>query len=273
MVKENYDIIILAGQSNAHGCGLGETTQPWVLDERINMLQSSFQADIAKTEYGNEYLDLKFFDDYSIESADERVEGENRFAVLALPFAREYADKCLKKGRKVLIVQSAIGGTGFAKHHWGENEILFNRMMEMILSALALNKENRIVAFLWHQGEHDAFENADWDNEKRNREHEKNLSHFMDCIEERFGQIPFICAGFSKSWVESYPQETEAVLRAIKTVCESKNFARFIEETTDLPTNNDAIGSGDTVHFSRQGLEILAKRYFEAYQDILKGHS
>jgi hypothetical protein len=268
--KEKYDIIILAGQSNAEGYGVGGNVAPWQVDDRIDLMTGKYKAEVVQTAYGNDHLDLQVFDEYKIEIADERLQSGCRLSFLALPFAREYAKTYLKKGRKILIIQTAIGGTGFAKHHWGVEDILFKRMMRMTAEALSLNEENKVVAILWHQGEHDAFENAEWDDEKRNCEHIKNLNALIANARKTVGSVPFICAGFTKAWVEQYPKQNQAILSAMKTVCESVEKAMFIEKTDDLSTNDDLVKNGDSVHFSRDSIEILGGRYFKAYQALQK---
>lgn len=261
-VNEKYDIILLAGQSNAEGNGLGEGF-PWEEDKRIYRMRGEYKAEAVKTAYGNDYLSLEIFDDYKIEKLDKK-----RFC-LAVPFAIEYANKYLEQGRKVLILQASVGGTGFAKNHWGEGDILFNRMIKMCEEALSLNAENRLVAFLWHQGEHDAFENADWDNQTRNQTHIRNLENMLDLVRGRFGELPFVCAGFTKPWTEEYPAQNEAILSAMEWVCKQKQNAKFIKETKDLLTNDDEVANGDRVHFSKKSLWILGERYFAAYQDMI----
>ena len=47
--QDKFDIIIVAGQSNASGCGMGETSIPYELNERIKMLNSPFTAEFLKT--------------------------------------------------------------------------------------------------------------------------------------------------------------------------------------------------------------------------------
>ena len=268
--NEKYDIIVLAGQSNAEGYGIGGSVPPWQEDERIDLMTGAVQAEVVQTAYGNDYLSLQVGDEYTIERANERVVDGKKISFLALPFARAYANEYLEKGRKLLIIQTAVGGTGFAKHHWGEGDLLCERMLKMVKEALSLNEENKVVAVLWHQGEHDAFENAEWDDEKRHLEHIKNLTRFIQIVRENFGGVAFVCAGFTKAWVEQYPEQNQAVLSAIKTVCEQVGNASFIEKTDDLSTNDDLMKNGDYVHFSRDSIEILGERYFNAYKNLQK---
>ena len=44
--RDKFDIIIVAGQSNASGCGQGETKTPWILDEKIMMFNEKFTAEM-----------------------------------------------------------------------------------------------------------------------------------------------------------------------------------------------------------------------------------
>ena len=67
----------------------------------------------------------------------------------------------IKEGRKVLIVKTAIGGTGFMRNHWGKGCPMTERAFKMIDYSLSLEENSRIVAVLWHQGEHDAFESPE----------------------------------------------------------------------------------------------------------------
>lgn len=95
----------------------------------------------------------------TVDIGEERVvEGMIR-GELALIFAQEYVkSNLLAADRKVLILRTAVGGTGFEREQWGPGCPVEERMHEMIQYALAMNPKNRIVAFLWHQGESDVIE-------------------------------------------------------------------------------------------------------------------
>jgi hypothetical protein len=40
-------------------------------------------------------------------------------------------------------------------------------------------------------------------------------------------------------------------------------------ETSDIPSNNQKTGNGDGIHFCRESLHTLGKRYFAAYRTII----
>ena len=134
--NDKFDIIIVAGQSNALGCGVGETKNSFVKNDKIFMLNEDFTADfvddeLKMTNTGNCYLEI----------ADERVENGEKKASFTLSFAGKYAKNHLIADRKLLLVQTAVGGTGFARHHWGENERLTVRMFEMVEPALKMKNK------------------------------------------------------------------------------------------------------------------------------------
>ena len=267
-ITDKLDIIILAGQSNASGCGLGETETPWVKDERILKFSEKYSADVAQTEYGNEYLDIKIIDEQTVSVADERNDGKGqKISGFDLAFAKEYANKYLEKDRKLLIVDTSIGGTGFSKKHWGVGDLLYERMFRLTDLALSMNNENRIVAVLWHQGEHDTFENAQFNYEERFEFYKSKFGAFMQGLRAKYGEQPFICAGFTSVWVGNYPEQCKAVLTACKEVLSNYSKTAMVN-TEDLKNNDAAIGNKDIVHFSKDACYKLGRRYFKAFEEI-----
>lgn len=270
--NDKFDIIIVAGQSNASGCGLGETNFSWAIDQNIMMFNKSYKADVVSTPYGD-MIEVQDMGDCYLAVADERGENDNKAAVFCLSFAKKYAQNNLEKGRKVLLVQTAIGGTGFAKNHWGENQKLERRMFEMVDEALSMNKENKIVALLWHQGEHDIFENAQLNYEQRKEYYAKKLTTFIANVRAKYGQVPFVSAGFCKTWIELQDKErVAAIVDAYKYIEENTLCMAHVHNTSDLKSNSQVVKDNkDTVHFCRDSAYELGKRYYNKYIEIVKG--
>ena len=271
-VSEPLDIIILAGQSNMEGNGLGECQHPWSLDSDILMMQCDIATEVKKNEAGREFIFVTPSEEYFIEPAEERINGDGLpCGILALSFARLYKKNNLKNGRKLLLVQTAVGGTGFTGSHWGVEDILYKRLFEMTDAALAMNKENRVASVLWHQGEHDAYENCGLGNEYIKDFYSKRLSLLVSGIREKYGEkLPFIAAGFTHGWMDEYPTENKAVIDASVDTLAALGCASYITKTLDLASNEDAVGNGDTVHFSKDALYTLGNRYYEEYVSLLK---
>ena len=268
---EKYDIIILAGQSNAEGQGVGEVTQEYIPDERVHIMKDDAGFKFGKVD-GVTTLIGKWPAVNTITVAEERTHStKGKVGCFGLWFAKHYADTYLEEGRKVLIVNANFGGTGFARPEWGVGNILHTRMLSMTRAALAENPDdNRIVAFLWHQGEHDSFENADWDPEKRYRVHKENVRATFADFYDQFGDntIPVVAAGFSNEYYLTNVEACDAVLKAIRE--DVAEIGGSFIETDDLQSNNQRIGNGDPYHFCRESLHILGSRYFDEYRKLRK---
>ncbi len=265
-ITGGLDIIVLAGQSNAQGYGFGEVEEEYLPDERILSLCDTAYPHWQAQENGKEIFVYNENAEKVLSVAEEPTYGENKSSNLALFFAKEYIKKgFLQEGRKLLIVLAGVGGTGFYHKQWGTGELLNARMVDLVDYALSLHKDNKIVAFLWHQGECDTVENVDWDVEKRYLVHKQNLSSMFSDFKNRYDlpRLGLISAGFCNEWYQANKTPSSAVLRAIQEICEESGGA-FVE-TKDLASNNQAIGNGDGIHFSRNALHLLGKRYFEAW--------
>lgn len=267
--KRKFDIIVLIGQSNASGSGLYKAGEEPAEDGDILMLRNEYAATVKTSAYGNEYLDMSFSDKYEISPASGDREGDTVKGNLILTFAAEYKKHDLKAGRKILIVNAAIGGTGFSKNHWGVGDVLYERMMKLTDMALSLNPENRLAAFIWHQGEHDSYENAQFNYKERNAFYYGKLTEMVKGIRAKYGVVPFISAAFTKIWYRDYKEQCDAVYAAIERVAKENPAFAFIKDTEDLKCNDDVFGNKDVVHFCGNALNELGRRYYKAYKTIV----
>ncbi len=268
----SYDIIILAGQSNAEGNGLGPTDRPYIPDGRILMMRDGGKYGYEEQPDGS----MKYFvtEPYTFvtETARERNYGAQDYGMFVLTFAKKYVEAgLLGEGRKLLIINGTSGGTGFAGKQWGIGNVLHTRLIKMINEAKK-SDDDRFVAFLWHQGENDAFENADFDPVTRHDFYFDHLSATVNDIRTRSGNIdiPFIAAEFVSEWrykTEENARACDAVLSATADVCEKLGHGKMVM-ARDLKSNNQAVGNGDDIHFCRDALVTLGERYFDAFCEI-----
>lgn len=254
-----FDILVLAGQSNAEGCGVGPVEQEFQPTESVWYLNAEKTVEVLDSGMKVTYHDKPL----QFEIAQERKEGEGFIGDLSLTFAQEYVKNILQADRKVLIVRAAIGGTGFQKENWGIGKQLYVKLTEMVDYALSLNEENRVVGFLWHQGEHDAFEKNEPERFK------KQLADQLADVRARYGDVPFIAGDFVNEWKSENLADCQPILQKIREVLEEAGNGAFVE-TADLLSNNQKTGNGDKIHFCRESLHILGRRYFAAYQPLLK---
>jgi len=255
---QKFDVIIQAGQSNAEGTGIGSTTEPYVpssdifymLDSRDYLSFSTGQVEIKSMDEEN-----------TIKIAEEREYQGERYGDLSLTFAKDYVKSGrLQEGRKLLIVRTASGGTGFESGHWKVGDYLYLRMMALTKFALSLNPENRVVAFLWHQGENDCGADP--------IVYAKRLSQMLQSVRKAYGEnVPFIAADFVNEWKTQNVMERQPIVDAIRKVVEANSPAMFVE-TSDLLSNNQQTGNGDPIHFSKDSLYKLGHRYFDAFSKL-----
>ena len=258
-LNEKYDIIIQGGQSNAEGSGIGPVTQEFLPNLNIQYLNAKKHVDLVEEGLRIEYVDEPFV----IEEAKERVSQDKVIGDFSLTFAEDYLKGGrLEEGRKLLIIRGAIGGTGFYKGHWGLQDKVYLKLLEMVDYALQLNPENRIVAFLWHQGEHDAFEGNPPDI------YHKQLLDMLQSVRARYGVMPFVAGDFVYDWKDKNIQICEPIIQVIRNVVKETEKSGFVE-TDGLLSNDQKIGNKDELHFCRESLYELGHRYFKEFSKLI----
>ena len=271
-----YDIIVIAGQSNAEGNGIKKDNSE-VLSSDVFHLVDKNSIGLKVLEDKKVIIDMVYPTNMILEKAHERVNADNKkMADFAETFAKCYIDGgCLKEGRKVLIIKTAVGGTGFARHEWGIGSILFERLNLMVNYGLKLNKGNRIVALLWHQGEHDAFENAEFSAKERYDFYSKRFKEQTLAFRNKYGNdIPVIAGEFVNSWAElpENKAKCDAVEKATKDVLREIGKGSVVS-SEGLLSNDDAFGNGDNVHFCAESIYELGRRYYSAFEEIINAHN
>lgn len=262
---KGYDIIIQGGQSNSEGSGTGEA-ETWSVDPDILYLNSPKEVSVEDGK-----IKTVFFDEpFSISAADDRigVSGE-KLGDFSLTFAKAYKESgMLEKGRKLLIIRAAIGGTGFLQGNWHEEGDLYLKMLEMTDYALSLKGENRLVAFLWHQGEDDVMRGNSPEN------YERQLGYLIDSVREKYGvpDLPFIAGEFIGDWSGSYefPERITGIVGAIEKVLSARKNTAYVSSEGLLSNKQTGAVETDNIHFCRQSLREFGRRYFKAYESMKK---
>lgn len=257
---ERYDIILQAGQSNADGTGRGPVEQPYIPSADILYLQAAKTVQITAEGISVTYADQPFL----VEVAEDTEREDGIKGDFSLTFARDYIDHgLLAEGRKLLIIRAAVGGTGFKRKNWGLQDQLYLKMLEMADYALSCNPENRLVAFLWHQGEHDAVHGTPPDMYK------SLMRDLVYSVRARYGndKLPFLAGDFVQQWKQDNAAISIPIAAKLQELCNEIGSAAFVE-TKGLPSNDEKTGNGDSIHFCRQSLYDLGHRYFNAFQSI-----
>lgn len=275
MENNKFDIIIVAGQSNAEGNGIKKDDKETISDKVYQIADKNYIGTKVLDD-GKVIIDMVYPTEMVFEKAHERVDANgNKFADFSETFAKCYIDGgYLKKGRKVLIIKTAVGGTGFARKEWGVGSILFERLNLMVDYGLSRNKENRIVALLWHQGEHDSFENAELGVKERYNFYYEHFKEQMLAFRKKYGKdIPVIAGEMADSWAELSENKAkcDAVEKATKDLCREIGKAS-VASSEGLLSNDDAFKNGDNLHFCAESVYELGRRYYSLFEKITKLH-
>ena len=262
MQKSVYDIIIQGGQSNAEGCGLGPVSATKAYIPSSEILYLNYEK---KVQWGDDGPQVEILNrEPEIKMAADRVLNGTRYGDFSLTFAKEYlGGRWHLEGRKVLIVRGAVGGTSFIQGHWGTNNSLYLKMLELADYALQLNPENRIIAFLWHQGESDAI------NGTVPEVYYKQLTDMLQDFRKRYGNIPFIAGDFVQDWKNQNLDSCQPIINEIHRLIQNNASCAFVE-TDGLQSNNEKMCNGDTIHFCLEALYELGKRYYKAFEKMKK---
>lgn len=262
----SFDIVIIAGQSNAQGNGRGG--QMLDIDENVFELNDANPVKVydSPVYVGKTVMELVIPIQMLFEKAHEHFDGKEYCADFATTFANDYIQSgMLQGGRKLLIIKGAVGGTGFAKQQWGVGNVLSDRLQQMVNYALSANSQNKVVALLWHQGEHDAYENAHFNSAQRYEFYVKMFSDQIKLLRDNFGNMPVICGGFVDDWASKFQEQCDTVESALKDSCVTLGNASFVS-SDGLLSNDQAVGNGDDIHFCRDSVYELGNRYFNAYK-------
>lgn len=252
-----FDIVLIAGQSNAQGSGYGPVAEEQLPDGVVYRMSGLGKGD----KYENSTWHLSLPPVIEIEALDSTKSDD-----FGTAFVREYRRKgLLAEDRKILVLNTALGATSFAVGHWTPMGLCYRRMLYMIDCALNLHPENRVVALLWHQGESDASRGTTEEAQK------DYLTYLFSQVRERThnADLPIIAADFCREWKSQNAEACAPILSAIRRTV--SDFGGEFLETADLPSNaEDGADPEDHIHFSRNSLHILGKRYFEAFERICK---
>ena len=261
--KEKFDIIVQAGQSNAEGHGLGGNKKQVVLSDNVFWLEANKNVAIVKDEVFGENLSIKYYDEpFYVNKAQEYIDFNDVPCNFSISFADLYEKRYLEKGRKIIVIRAAIGGSGFKKGQWGLGRQVYEKMLEMIDYATSLNSDNRLIALLWHQGEHDAYEGTDPEVFK------KQLSEMFEDVRNKYAALPIITGDFCRDWADRHIDITKPIRERIKAVTE--DLGGIFVSSEGLLSNDQATADADIIHFSRDSQIELGKRYFAAYETLLK---
>jgi hypothetical protein len=277
--QPGYDVIIIAGQSNAVGYGCGPYTD----------VSKSEDARILQVDPSNNVIpasDALYFNP-----------GHANLVGLGMTFARLYAQR-LPPNRKVIVVPTAFGGTSVLE--WdnrdegidftgtapfaADSTFLYDRMIARTKAALAYGgTQNRVTAILWHQGENDyaAIKNtgAGWSAMHNwmpsvpayQARLEETLNLFRRSLDNG-AAVPLIAGHLGSFWARQNGADPGGAVLGDFNRGIAAAAARIpnsaVVSAIGLNSDAEAGCSADTAHFSAASEIELGKRYFASYSSL-----
>lgn len=282
---QGYDIVIVAGQSNAEGRGLGEFTDSlekgWI-DDSIVQIGRFGESNMQVIPVGSIAADRIKYDGLHFWDASNATDTKMGFA---LSFARQYVKRGdLEEGRKVLIIPAAQGGTSITK--WlekdeGQKEFLYQDMIDRFEVAKNLPGEHRVVAFFWQQGEKDVSKTL-IDSETMSGDiYEQYLRELFKKVREDISitgndAYPILAGFMVPGWRADNERASKAkddIQKAIGNAIRDEGFASLVSSNALLSNVEAGASEDDFIHFSAQSQVNLGYRYYSRWAKIMESES
>lgn len=161
---------------------------------------------------------------------------------------------------KILMVHGAVPGAAFSNDRWNPGDDLYAQAVTLTLQALSLPRA-RFGGILWQQGETDSANNM------TGTEYADRLAAMVAGLRADIGYAPFFCGSMTGSYVAFKGPVAEAIDNAHATVADYIDDATFV----DFKDLDEGPGDGDIVHFNRQSLKTMGRRFADAAQTTLIG--
>ncbi|MEO9510703.1 MAG: sialate O-acetylesterase [Flavobacteriaceae bacterium] len=231
---QQKDVFLLIGQSNMAGRGDFETPMDSTAIANVFLLNDKGEFEIAKNPL-NRYSTIR-----------KVCEPELQGVGLGSSFAREMV--CFLKDSVYLIV-NARGGTPVQKFIKGKDDGYYETILNRTSNALQANKNLRLRAILWHQGESNASNTKDY------------LRHLNLMIESfrkdlNMPELPFI-VGELGEWNGSYYNVRDKI----------KQIPERIENS--YLVSSQGLKNRDEHHFDTASYNEFGKRYAEICQKVI----
>ena len=241
-LKNQYDVIVVAGQSNNYfGYDVSETTK--IYSDKILQLGRKDSTNLK------------------IISTDEELHhysSDNNNGGYAMTFANSYVKQKLKKNRKVLLIPCARFGTSFINNNWNKGDKYYNDAIMRIKYVLNKFPNSKLTCILWHQGESD----------EGNHSYQSNLDTFITNFRKDLilPNTPFICGGMVPYWTKQN-QNRITIQNIIENTPNRLPFIGYASPYLPFIINKKD-DSENSVHYNAVGLVELGHRYFNSFLNL-----
>lgn len=244
-ITENYDVFVIAGQSNAVGYGTPKLSTD-IFDPSL----------VCQYKQNNTIEAVQYYPLDHIEYKSDSIAFQHTFI-------QKYIEEGnLASDRKILLVPCAAPGTSFVSGRWDENGDLQKSLIRRIQEVKSMNNKVFDIKFkgiLWHQGESDVIEGNSPSTYKNQL---KNLINNVRNVTEE--DTPFIMGEWQENWAASNSSSNSMLVVINEIVNELPNCGL----TSASRLSEDSING--VIHFSAEAQRLFGERYYEIYSNIVK---
>ena len=278
-MKNDVPVLIVCGQSNAHGHGTRLATHEMIMEPLRNVWGLDREKNQA---YGLSQVVWNGFTSYGMNLG----EVQDHTCCLATEFARSW-QACIDEGMELpdlYIIQMSIGGQGIAKYEKGDHNMwypnrphiirngvlgqvdisLYPLAMEILPLAMQSIKNQaytpRVIGFHWNQWETEVDTGGIAVEEAR-----QNYKILFDGFRKAIGQSFPIYLYRPLSDVYNNPEGVESITRLFNELIQENNYMKMVDvsqsELFDASRLDKGIFQNDLVHYTAK-----VQRWFARYQ-------
>ena len=299
---DGYDLVLLAGQSNAVGRGL---TGTYAFTPSQVAAEPRVYETVRTYDSASDPLWIYLTPDtFQILQASEPLMNDTNLADVAgrIGFAYSFslllASQESDPARCVLIIPAARSGTSVLawnlvnRQYAGDLSFFYLDMISRTNLALSLLPNSRVAAFLWLQGEADSLTIASIDTPTPDRlvslmpdvaTFQTQLSTVMAQMRTDIGCVPAMLGDLSPSFISNFSTDSAVeanaekvkgqIQTAIQAVANADRCKKMtVVRSAGLLTNAQQVATTavypDYTHFSATAQVILSHRFFNAYKAI-----
>jgi hypothetical protein len=278
-MSPGYDVVVIMGQSNAQGAGIGSIEDMNLRVPGLYQLAGSGPDEGKIIEASDS---LRHVDTWM-------TNGKPRVGP-GMEFGRQLI--AANPGRKVLLVPAAKGSTAMLEaiydpkkpqtHIWNPTpdgaveaklENLYMRAQSQVDAALDMTQGSKVVAVIWAQGESDTGIITDRGQSQQavaTQQYQDRLLELIDGMNKRYPGVPFLMGGMVPEWVAAQDKNfaaKQAIERFQRGVPSVRSNVSFVEGVPDQHVMAEpATGQEEELlHYDADGAREMGKRYYAAY--------
>ncbi len=250
---DDYDVIVVAGQSNnLAGTSINPTIDlPPKRSVQLSLTYAANFGTITGNVFGNIYPAGEPMRHMYVVNGNSA----NNIGYLVAMAREYYVPNVARPFTKLMLINTAVGNTGFSGNAWGVKKSLYNCLCNNVGVILKRFPNAKLRLLCWMQGEYDSAAGMN------PADYQAALDAQMADFRDQFGEVPIVIGGMRPAIVNANPD-----YRAIQTVLADTPNRLSICGYAD-PEAAPAIGTSNSTQaeYTAAELRLFAERFYNAF--------